>query len=252
MSRRRLMGGKSLVYFEKRFFPGGSYVWNVPEGCTSIDVFCVGGGGRGSSGGGGGGGYTATTKSVSVTPGLRCVATVGSGATPYNSSTSGASYFELNGGTVVCRAEGGKNGDTFTGGDGGSGGSSRYPWTVPGSDGSNGSGPTNEDIGGRGQGTTTRDFGEPTGKRNAGGGGGFRTYEDSPGGVSDYTGGRMEGCGDNFAYMPDPTGANDLITYGGGGYGGGGGGAYGSGVNNGGIGGDGTILIRGYSKDGQS
>ena len=45
--------------------------------------------------------------------------------------------------------------------------------------------------GGKGQGYTTRDFGEPTGKRNAGGGGADRNRDNGNGGESDYD----EGCG---------------------------------------------------------
>lgn len=73
-----------------------------------------------------------------------------------------------------------------------------------------------------GQGHTTRDFGEPTGKRNAGGGGSDRNINGGMGGESDYD----KGCG---------TGNGNRKS---GGYGGGGCGTYGAG-------GDGTVLIRG-------
>lgn len=78
--------------------------------------------------------------------------------------------------------------------------------------------------GGKGQGYTTRDFGEPTGKRNAGGGGADRNRDNGNGGESDYD----EGCG---------TGQGTRKS---GGYGGGGCGSYGTG-------GDGTVLIRYYA-----
>ena len=75
--------------------------------------------------------------------------------------------------------------------------------------------------GGQGQRHTTRDFGEPTGKRNAGGGGSDRNINGGMGGESDYD----KGCG---------TGNGNRKS---GGYGGGGCGTYGNG-------GDGTVLIR--------
>lgn len=75
------------------------------------------------------------------------------------------------------RAEGGKAGYiNGTGGLGGSGGGSyrqlnaaQFTETYGGSDGHNSAAPSNPRIG---QGHTTRDFGEPEGKRNAGGGAG--------------------------------------------------------------------------------
>ena len=58
MLRRRTIGSKKLVFFQKRFYPAGNYTWVVPKGCTEVDVFLVGGGGGGSDVFGGGGGYT--------------------------------------------------------------------------------------------------------------------------------------------------------------------------------------------------
>lgn len=97
--------------------------------------------------------------------------------------------------------------------------------TDSGSDTSNEYSPSGElRGGGKGQGYTTRDFGEPTGKRNAGGGGADRNRDSGNGGESDYD----EGCG---------TGKGTRKS---GGYGGGGCGSYGTG-------GDGTVLIRYYA-----
>lgn len=45
MLRRRTMGNKKLVLFQKRFYPAGNYTWTVPPGCTEVDVFLVGAGG---------------------------------------------------------------------------------------------------------------------------------------------------------------------------------------------------------------
>ena len=67
---RRSMMGKRKKLFIKRFYPAGNYTWIVPRGCTSVDVFLVGGGSgagqisSGSSYGGGGGGYTKTYRGV--------------------------------------------------------------------------------------------------------------------------------------------------------------------------------------------
>ena len=45
MLRRRTIGSKKLVFFQKRFYPAGNYTWTVPAGCREVDVFLVGGGG---------------------------------------------------------------------------------------------------------------------------------------------------------------------------------------------------------------
>lgn len=120
--------------------------------------------------------------------------------------------------------------------DGGSGGSVDQLGDefYAGSDGSDAPGCRKEDGsqyppgtklgGGKGQGYTTRDFGEPTGKRNAGGGGADRNRDNGMGGASDYTEGSGTGQGNRRS----------------GGYGGGGCGSYGTG-------GDGTVLIRYYA-----
>ena len=222
------------MFFQQRFFPAGTYNWLVPEGCTSVDVFLVGGGCGGNSytDSGGAGGYTKTYKkdtdgyrdgdAIQVTPGQSISVIVGKGSNMSSTSTppnnGGYSQFlnsnyRANGGYMYgvlgqpWHSDGGSGGGSggSIGGDGGS----------DGSDGTTGS----AHIGGAGQGHTTRDFGESTGKRNAGGGGGGLERRGN-GGQSDYT----EGIG---------KGVN-----GGGGYGGGGGSE--------GNGGDGTVIVRGY------
>lgn len=60
MLRRRTIGSKKLVFFQKRFYPAGNYTWIVPKGCREVDVFLVGGGGAGHNGSGGGGGGCGT------------------------------------------------------------------------------------------------------------------------------------------------------------------------------------------------
>lgn len=262
MLRRRTIGSKKLVFFQKRFFPAGNYTWIVPPGCTEVDVFLVGAGGGSSfvsnwgPWGGGGGGYTKTFRgkgyiqpatgtwmgtyeegrdgdAIAVTPGQSIQIIVGAGMT---SSDGGYSQF-LN---LNYRAEGGKTGGKWTkGGDGGSGGGSTISSGTAsngGSDGSDGSG----NKPGIGQNHTTRDFGEPTGKRNAGGGTNIYKLPEASfipeGGRSDY----VEGTGEYQNFI-----SSDGWHPGfpGGGYGGGGG----SSANDDYMrtkGGDGTVLIR--------
>ena len=218
---RSMMGKKKLQLFTKRFFPAGNYTWVVPRGCKEVDVFLVGGVG-GGSGDAGGGGYTKTFKSnnigwkdgnsIPVVSGQTIPITVGRGG---NGVVSGFAY---DGGfsqfmSSSYRANGGKGG---SGGGPGNGGS----------DGGDGDlGEWTGDTAGKGQGHTTRDFGESFGKRNAGGGSG-QGGKYLPG-ISDYNEGKgMDGEGGSNAGK------------------GGGGGAYRGPSSIGGDGGDGTVLIR--------
>lgn len=240
MLRRRTIGSKKLVFFQKRFYPAGNYTWTVPPGCMEVDVFLVGGGGGSGYNGnaaGAGGGYTKTFKkdttgwkdgdAIPVTPGQAISIIVGAGG---NVRANGGYSQFLN---TSYRANGGYtnnkgwdnsgNGMGYIGGNGGSGGGCDEGMGATGaggSDGGNGSaylyGAYNK---GEGQGHTTRDFGEPTGKRNAGGGAGDRGTNNI-GGASDYE----EGSGNGG-------------SLGGGGYGGGAGATSLKG-------GDGTVLIR--------
>lgn len=89
------------------------------------------------------------------------------------------------------RANGGKGANKWRGGDGGSAGSSSYT-----QDGASDGGDTNGEEYGviKGQGHTTRDFGESGGKRNAGGGSGeTNTGVVFQGGISDYSEGSGTG-----------------------------------------------------------
>ena len=230
MLRRRTIGSKKLVFFQKRFYPAGNYTWTVPAGCMWVDVFLVGGGcggNRGYSDTGGAGGYTKTFKkdtsgwrdgdAIPVIPGQSISIRVGKGSSRSSNSTppndGGYSQF-LN---SNYRAYGGSmDGPWRSDGGSGSGGGGSIGGNG-GSDGSNGSNGSAH-KGGIGQGHTTRDFGESSGKRNAAGGGGGGVERYGKAGVSDYTEGKGSGVN------------------GGGGYGGGGGSA--------GNGGDGTVLIR--------
>lgn len=234
--------GRKLENFLIRFYPGGDYIWIVPDGCFLVDVFLVGGGGGGSSAGGGGG-YTKTFKSdnegwkdgeaIAVRPGQAIPIRVGSGGEPV--LQTGQNFPGKDGGysqflSSYYRANGGKGANVWRGGEGGSAGSSTYTQNGA-SDGGNTNGNEYGVI--KGQGHTTRDFGESGGKRNAGGGSGeTKTGVVFQGGISDYS----EGSGTG--------GSTDGSGKGGGGYGGGGGGVRYTNVFAG-AGGDGTVLIRG-------
>lgn len=150
-----------------------------------IDLFMVGGGGGGADTplysnagfGGGGGGYTRTLRKVNVSANTSIAVTVGAGGT--NNQNGGATAFGNNDvpgghapGTDTSLTQHRKRGGH--GGSGGGGGvASNSDYGTGGSDGANGeNGYT--DIGGTGQGFTTREFGENSGKLYAGGGGGGR------------------------------------------------------------------------------
>ena len=164
------------------------------------DLFAVGGGGKGgcsynNSGrgfGGGGGGYTSTAKSKSITS-ISIV--IGAGSSSYGGEGGTTSFGQ------VLSANGGKSGvksyDIYDntrvfgcngGSGGGAGTSENLPYGSGGTDGGDGQ-PVGDWLpasSGKGQGTTTREFGESTGKLYAGGGGGGRpssNLEISPGGA---------------------------------------------------------------------
>lgn len=150
-----------------------------------IDVFMVGGGGAGAlrvassstddrGFGGGGGGYTRTIRKINVATNASFQVTVGAGGVPktetvVNGNASGFGTQTVGGGL-------GGTITSLTGGAGGSGGGggviSNSDGGSGGSDGANGEAGYNN--GGTGQGFTTREFGEATGKLYAGGGGGGR------------------------------------------------------------------------------
>ena len=150
-----------------RFLTSGTLTFTNLNGAEDgIDVFLVGGGGTGgygdggsSDGGGGGGGYTKTVKSVSITTGTAYNIVIGA-------SDGNTSAFN------ITAAHGARGGDASSGtvpGSGGAGGSGGGAGGEGGgSDGSNGLGVK----GGKGQGTTTREFGESSGNLYAGGGSG--------------------------------------------------------------------------------
>lgn len=170
-----------------RFLTSGKFtVTNMHGWNGKIDVFLVGAGAGGGKdqGGGGGAGYTKVFKNMSVSVGHGYTITIGAGGP--SETTGGATSAFSN------TANGGTPGESYNGsnrkrrgGNGGSGGA--YGGDdgagTPGTDGNNGSG----DYGGTGQGSTTREFGEPGGKLySAGGIGG--TYQQGSDSVSNNTG----------------------------------------------------------------
>ena len=195
-----------------RFLTSGTLTFTNLNGAENgIDVFLVGGGGNGETirgARGGGGGYTKTVKGVSIAIATPYTVTIGA-----SSGTSSAFGASANGAS-------GANGGSGGGGGGSSSG-------TPGNGGSNGGNGTagNVSNGGTGQGTTTREFGESTGKLYSGGGGGSAAYA---GAAGDST----AGAGANFGGAAKNGVANT---------GGGGGGAY---DGTAGRGGSGIAIIR--------
>lgn len=163
-----------------------------------VDVFLVGGGGTGSNyissptpegnnqyiriryGAGGGAGYTLTQKELTLSAGSSYTVTVGlsgqsTSIAPQNPSEWGGETYTAAGGESVSSGN-------AQGGDGGSGGAgsgfyetypngsyySGYKQALGGSDGGNGA--NRITAGGTGQGTTTREFGSPSGDLYASGG----------------------------------------------------------------------------------
>ena len=177
-----------------------SSTFTVPKGVKKIDVFCVGGGGGGYvsrgyspngwhiSGAGGGGGYTSTVLDVDVSEGQEIAVTVGAGGYGYyldngvgifnlNPTNGGTSKIDYDGplaiGGVATSSESGAKG----GSGGGGGGITNFNgYKVVGGaggiDGGDGGG-SSRFSGGKGQGTTTRYFGESTGTLYASGGCGY-------------------------------------------------------------------------------
>lgn len=149
---------------------GKADYWTITSGTNAGDIY-------GQGGAGGGGGYTTTVKGTVLPAGTYTV-TIGAAA-------GKSSIVSEDGTTTYCSANGGKSGSAgsaeyVNGGNGGSGGggggyANGYGGDG-GSDGSDGefSNGSNEEstTTHKGQGTTTREFGEDTGDLYSGGGGG--------------------------------------------------------------------------------
>ena len=221
-----------------KFLTSGTF---TPLINMTIDSFLVGGGGGGgtSSGhnaeGGGGGGYTKTNSNIYLTAntGYPIVIGTGGGAETSGQPSTGFGYSAA-GGTGASGLTGGAGG---SGGGGSSGYNASYPFAgYGGSDGSNGgsgAGDATAGPGGAGQGTTTREFGEPAGTLyGAGGSGGVHEY-----GAAGWvrTGGATGG---GTGGSPNTNGGAGTANTGGGGGGGAGW------CKTGGTGGTGIVIIR--------
>ena len=155
-----------------KFLSSGTF---TPLKNMVIDVFLVGGGGGAGSSycGEGGAGYTTTVRSIVLTANTAYSIVVGAAGTNGNPSSAGGETTAF-----TASAAGGKNTSNGTssskrpGGAGGSGGAgyvSPVATTTGGTDG--GDGTSSATTGGKGQGTTTREFGEADGDLYASGGG---------------------------------------------------------------------------------
>ena len=224
-----------------------------------IDVFMVGGGGAGGSDarqtvvglGGGGGGYTRTVRSFAATVNKAYPVTIGAGAEasrtvdkPTSGSTSFGDFSVVGGGSVQLNRS--SSADYTVGARGGSGGGcglySKSTGGGGGSDGGSGGLGSGTGLPASGQGFTTKEFGEQTGKLYAGGGGGG-TYisAQSPVYALGGAGGGGAGAWGAGANKTQAAGAGEANT------GGGGGGGVGvGGVANiiGGSGGSGIVCFR--------
>lgn len=236
--------------WEIEFKTSGVFTLLKPKELT-IDVFAVGGGGGGScngsgySNGGAGGGYTKTVRKILVSQNVRINVVVGNGGSAqYNVDIN-----PTNGGIssmLTCSANGGIAGDGGAGGSGGGGKSLIYPsqGNNGGADGSNGQGAGGKNgIGGVGQATTTKKFGEQTGVLYAGGGGAGGNAGDLgqsgswAGGVGGAGGGGAGGLGSRQGLASTGGQAGSVNT-------GGGGGGAGMFASSGGSGGSGIVIIR--------
>lgn len=217
-----------------------------------IDLFMVGGGAGGrdfggsSAGatacGGGGGGYTRTVRRINVSAQTPIQVAIGAGglAGKNGSSTGFGTEYSVGGGKVSTA-------NFLQAGAGGSGGGggviSNTDYGAGGYDGNNGENGygASAAIGGIGQGFTTKEFAETTGKLYAGGGGGGRyiaggTFVISPGGAG---GGGSGACGHGSDVQAAAAGVANT--------GGGGGGAaasYNGIIGNAGSGGSGIVCFR--------
>lgn len=167
-----------------RFLDSGTF---TPLADMTVDAFLVGGGGAGGTTGntekhacGGGGGYTATQLGLELTANTAYEIVVGAGgeATAYYVAFGGDGGATSAFGITVEGGTGGGNRASYYGGNGGSGGGTKEG--LGGTDGADGVGVTSvedEETGevtwyGKGQGTTTREFGEEDGELYANGGDG--------------------------------------------------------------------------------
>lgn len=232
---------------------------------AAIDAFLVGGGSSGSSGrtvqynantngaGGGGGGYTKTLLNIIPRAGQEYPVIIGSGGAEQQTNlsvgnaggTTSAFGSSVGGGEVASAREHGSNGGSG-GGQGGTQTASTRDGKAGGVAGGNGGYYSNTSNGGIGQGTTTREFGEPTGKLYAGGGGGGTSFYGS---APFYAGAGGDGGGGEGAGYYDNATAGTPNTGGGGGGGAGNTATFGVERGIGAAGGSGIVCIRLHKDD---
>lgn len=219
-----------------KLLTGGKLKFNSLNAADGIDIFLVGGGASGGcynyssdaaineggrGGGGGGGGYTKTIKKYdtsNIEIGKIYDVTIGSGGLAViengNLGNSGGitSIFDVSveGGKCSSSVSIGGNGGSGGGGSGGYVSGNSKSGGKGGSDGLDGV--TSAYSGGKGQGTSTREFGEYSGKLYSGGGGGGGCSTGISGGVGG------DGGGGNGAHSTDA--GNGTTNSGGGGGGG--------------------------------
>ncbi len=162
-----------------RFITSGMLTFTNLSGAENgIDVFLVGGGGGAKNwdgtycGPAGGGGYTQTKRNVTVSAGKSYSIQIGAGGKAGSGSYNGSSG---NGGTTKAFGQSASGGDGISSGqmhsgaNGGSGGAGLSKTAIHGGvDGADGA--SEYGSGGKGAGTTTREFGESNGKAYASGG----------------------------------------------------------------------------------
>lgn len=247
-----------------------------------IDVFLVGGGASGSycyvddpdidmmphGGGGGGSGYTLTKKNIDISNSGSYIIIVGDGGQSVgggqssvfgnNGGNTSAFGYTANGGSWAINTSGLYTPQDLPGNGGSAGGQSGTENYIEGStiqynaenglsDGDSSTIATEypEINSGKGQGTTTKEFGEITGALYAGGGGGGAGGDPSQGGTTVYGVGGSGGGG-NGASRSTNAGDGAVNT------GGGGGGGHFSKINGSrvykasGAGGSGIVIIRNH------
>lgn len=172
-----------------KFLTSGTF---IPKSDMQIDVFLVGGGGSSYANAGGGGGYTTISKNIILYANTSYSISIGEGGMETGTIFEGLTYNI--GGTSSAfnvTAAGGKYGTkrdaSSNGGDGGSGGSGYNSQGFAGNGGADGA--NGGLYGGKGQGTTTREFGETGADLYSGGGGSYTSKEGRDNGVGGAGGG---------------------------------------------------------------
>ncbi len=184
----------SLDNWKIRLLTSGKLTFTELRGAEDgIDVFLVGGGGGGASnegggnggGGSGGGGYTTTARGLSIEAGIAYEIAVGAGGVSGSDGGNSSAFAQqANGGhRGITYSRTNNTGNYADGGSGGSGGGSG-PYGEGGVDGADGT-DGGKGSAGKGQGATTREFGEKTGTLYSNGG---TCSEGAPSPMGDNTG----------------------------------------------------------------